>query len=171
VSRVIAFGVSAGGYGATFSWSRVQQAFPAARVDVFNDPGLMIDPAPQLFATMVEAWGLAAPPDCSDCTKRLSAWLPYYATHLTAPRRYAMLGFLGDGQQLAFFGVPAERVEHDLLAVRSQAAPNQKTFFLRGTGHIVLQDGSDLSTASGVTLAQWRTSFFADDPDWQHAGP
>ncbi|KFA90431.1 pectin acetylesterase-family hydrolase [Archangium violaceum] len=169
--RVWLSGVSAGGYGATLHWWRVQKALPWARVDVLNDSGLIIDTAADgRYGTMRQTWGLEFPPGCTQCTTGLSAVLDSSARLLTAPRRYGMLGYLQDGTIATYFGLNGAQVQTRMEAVRASAASNVKTFYLPGNPHVVLST-PNTATSTGLTAREWVRRLAEDDLAWEHAGP
>lgn len=171
VDRVWLSGVSAGGYGATTNWWRVQKAMPWARVDVFNDSGLPIDVAGDgRWGTMLRVWAPAFPPGCDDCDEGLSRTLEYSAEILAEPRRYGVIGFLEDDVIAAFFGLTTQEVQARMESMRDAAAPNVKTFLLSGTGHVVY-DAPSRSTTDGVSARSWATEFAEDAASWEHVGP
>lgn len=171
IQRVVVTGISAGGFGATFNWWRYQGAFPKARVDVWDDAGLLVDPTDTRWQTMVSAWAMVLPPGCDACAERISAWLPFYAEHLVAPRRYGLSGYLGDAVIGQYFGLTSPEIEAQMLALRQDAASNQKTFFLSGAQHSVIAEGAATVASDGSTLLPWTLQFALDDPEWDHAGP
>jgi hypothetical protein len=171
IDRVVVSGISAGGFGATFNWWRYQGAFPNARVDVLDDAGLIVDAADTRWTAMVASWSMVLPPGCTACGERVSAWLPFYAQNLVAPRRYALTGFLGDPVIGSYFGLSGAQIEAKLLALRKDAAGNQKTFFLSGTKHSVIGEGATTKTSDGASLLPWILQFALDDQAWDHAGP
>jgi Pectinacetylesterase len=169
--RVVISGISAGGYGATLNWWRYQAAFDEARVDVFNDAGLMLDASDDRYTKMVSAWGMMLPPGCDACDDKMSAWLPFYAGPLGAPRRYALAGFTGDAVIGQYFGLDANMIEAGLLAQRAATGPNQKTLLLPGTKHSVLGEGLLDMASDGASLLPWLAAFESDSTSWDHAGP
>jgi hypothetical protein len=171
VERVVVSGISAGGFGATFNWWRYQGAFPKARVDIWDDAGLLVDAPDARWQTMVAAWEMVLPPGCDGCAERIGAWLPFYADHLAAPRRYALSGYLGDAVIGGYFGLTGPQIEAQLLTLRQNAAVNQKTFFLSGTGHSVIAEGALTVASDGRSLLPWVLDYATDDPAWNHAGP
>jgi hypothetical protein len=169
--RVWLTGVSAGGYGASLHWWRVQKALPWARVDVVNDSGFIIDTAADgRYGTMRRNWGLEFPPGCARCETGLSAVLERSAEVLTAPRRYGMLGYLEDGTIGLYFGLTGTQVRTRLEAVRASAASNVKTYYLPGNPHVVLST-PHVATSTGLTARRWVRSLVEDEADWAHAGP
>jgi hypothetical protein len=171
VERVVLTGISAGGFGATLNWWRVQNAFDRARVDLWDDAGLLVDANDTRWADMQAQWGAVLPPGCVACAEGLSGFPPFYAQHLTAPRRYALSGFLGDAVISSYFGLDAVAIEAQMLAQRSGAASNHKMFLLDGSLHSVLGDGLAIAASDGQTLVPWLHLFEGDDPRWDHAGP
>jgi hypothetical protein len=171
LERVVVTGISAGGFGATFNWWRYQAAFPRARVDVLDDAGLIVDAPDDRWSTMVEAWAMVLPPGCTECRRRMSAFLPFYGEHLVAPRRYALTGFLGDAVIASYFGLTSDQVGVQLLALRAGAAANHKTFFLSGTQHSVIGEGALMTASDGASFLPWLLELAGDGPAWDHAGP
>jgi hypothetical protein len=171
IERVVVTGISAGGFGATFNWWRYQDAFPNARVDVWDDAGLLVDPLDTRWQTMVSAWDMLLPPGCDACAERMSAWLPFYGELLVAPRRYALSGYLGDPVIGQYFGLTGPQIETQMLALRDGASDNQKTFFLSGTGHSVIAEGAVTVASDGSSLLPWILQYAGDDAEWDHAGP
>jgi len=57
------------------------------------------------------------------------------------------------------------------LALRQDASPNQKTFFLSGAQHSVIGEGAVTVAGDGSSLLPWILQFALDDPEWDHAGP
>lgn len=171
IERVVVSGISAGGFGSTFNWWRYQGAFPNARVDVLDDAGLIVDATDGRWTAMVASWSMVMPPGCAACGERMSAWLPFYAQHLIAPRRYALTGFLGDAVIGSYFGLSSAEIESQLLSLRQNAADNQKTFFLSGTMHSAIGEGATITASDGSSLLPWILQYALDDQGWDHAGP
>jgi len=171
ITRVVVSGISAGGFGSTFNWWRYQNAFPNARTDVLDDAGLLVDPPDTRWTTMVAAWGMVLPPGCSACADGMSGWLPFYAQHMIAPRRYALTGFLGDGVIAQYFGLTGAQIQTQMLALRQNASANQKTFFLNGMQHSVIGEGATMTASDNSSLLPWVIQFATDDAAWDHAGP
>lgn len=168
--RVWLMGASAGGYGATLNWWRVQKALPWARVDVVNDSGLMLDPAPDgRWQNMVARWKIAFVPGCPQCPQHLSAALDYQLQLLGAPRRYGQLSWLQDKTIALYFGLTGPQEQQGLLTQKAQMPSHAKLFLLSGNEHVVL--ATPAVKAAGVTALQWLQQLASDAPDWQHAGP
>jgi hypothetical protein len=140
-------------------------------VDIWDDAGLLVDPAGTRWQTMVSAWQMVLPPGCDACDERVSAWLPYYGRHLVAPRRYALSGYLGDAVIAGYFGLTGPQMEAQLLTLRQGAAANQKTFFLSGTQHSVIGEGAFTVASDGSSLLPWILDYARDAVAWDHAGP
>ena len=172
VKRVILMGISAGGFGASLTWWRVRAAFgPTVRVDVIDDCGPMMNVLGDgRWGTMKAAWGLALPPDCADCGDGLSKWMPYYATHVAAPDRYAVMAYRGDDVIGTFFGLSDAIQASQITALRAAAGPRQKFFTQDGNPHVMFGQ-TPWPTAGGVSLGTWIHQFLVDDPAWTHQGP
>ncbi|MCY1014938.1 pectin acetylesterase-family hydrolase [Pyxidicoccus sp. MSG2] len=169
--RVWLSGVSAGGYGATLHWWRVQKALPWARVDVLNDSGLVIDTAGDgRYSTMQQSWGMEFPPGCAGCGAGMSEVLGYSTRLLAAPRRYGLLGYVQDGTIALYFGLNGAQVQARLEAARASAEPGVKTFYLPGNQHVLLTT-PDASSGTGPSVREWLQAMAGDAPGWSHAGP
>jgi hypothetical protein len=171
VERIMVSGISAGGYGATLNWWRFQAAFPNARVDVLDDAGLIVDAPDDRWSTMTAAWAMALPPGCTECGSRMSSFLEFYGEHLTAPRRYALVGFLSDAVIGSYFSLTGEQISAQLLGRRAGAPDNQKTFFLAGTQHSIIGEGAFMTASDGAMFLPWLLQLATDDAAWDDAGP
>jgi hypothetical protein len=168
--RVWLTGISAGGYGATLNWWRVQKAMPWARVDVINDSGLMLDPLGDgRWPLMRQRWSMELPPGCPDCQQHLSAALSYQLQLLAAPRRYGQLSWLQDKTISLYFGLAGADEQKGLLAQRAALPPHARMFLLAGNEHVVM--ATPQVKAGGVTALQWLGQMTTDDPAWSSAGP
>jgi hypothetical protein len=101
----------------------------------------------------------------------MSAFLGHYGQHLVAPRRYALVGFLGDAVIGQYFGLTGDQIGDQLLALRETAADNQKTFFLSGAQHSIIGEGAFTVASDGASFLPWLFQLASDDPAWDHAGP
>ncbi len=168
--RVWLMGISAGGYGATLNWWRVQKAMPWARVDVVNDSGLMLDPAPDgRWPLMRERWQMEFFPGCKACKDHLSASLTEQAVLLASPRRLALLGYLQDQTIGLYFGLAGPVIEQGLNALRQQLPAHAATYYLAGNQHVLLSTPK-AATSKGIGVLQWLQDFAADAA-WVPAGP
>jgi hypothetical protein len=89
--RIWFIGSSAGGFGATFNFERVQSRFPAADVAMLADSFPFVD-APLHWAEWRDTWNLPLPAGCADC----DAGFPRVMEHLANAypnRRMALLAF------------------------------------------------------------------------------
>lgn len=171
-THVTLIGVSAGGYGVLANWFRAQDIFTGARVDALDDSGLPLDVPASRWRQMLTAWGFNFPTECSSCDSMADA-LPYYATTMTLPHRYALLAFLDDTVIPGFFGVTTPTIHTGLVALRTttSATANQRTFYVNDAGHVVMQTPDLTAGASGPTVRQWVTQFATDDAAWGDVGP
>lgn len=168
--RLWLIGASAGGYGATFHWWRVQKALPWARVDVVNDSGLAIDTAADgRYGTMQTTWKIEFPPGCPDCAQHLGSVLTYQATVLAAPRRYGLMAYLHDQTIGLYFSLSGPQIQKALEALRASAPKHVRTFHLPGTPHVVLATPG-VKTSDGTSAQAWLQALAGDGP-WDHAGP
>ena len=172
--RVWLAGASAGGYGATLNWWRVQSAFGAVRVDVLSDSGIPVDTTGDgRFGLMKAAWGLRLPPGCTACEAGFSGWLPHYVGLMPPPARYALLAFRQDNVIRAYFGLDLPTFEARFDALRAGMGPGQRAWVQDSTQHVVLGQNPIPVLDGGVAATAWVQAFAADAPDagWAHAGP
>ena len=170
--RVWLGGASAGGFGATFHWWRVQKAMPWARVDVFNDSAQIIDLSGDgRWGTLKNRWAPAFPPGCTDCETKLSELLAHSAQLLPAPRRYGLLGYTRDGTIALFWGLNQDQVETRTLALKADAPDNVKTFLIQSDQH-VMYTTPNVTNSTGMSARDWSKLFAGEDGNgWDHSGP
>jgi hypothetical protein len=169
-ARVTLIGFSAGGYGVLANWGPAQDTFVGARVDAISDSGLPLDVPLSRWRQMLTAWGLNFPAACTACDSMGDA-LPYYATSMPSPHRFALLAYLDDTVIPGFYNETQMQVHTQLLALRTttSATANQRSFYSAASGHVLMT--SPTLTAGGVTVQEWVTRFATDDPSWADVGP
>jgi hypothetical protein len=169
-THVTLVGASGGAYGVIANWWRAQQLFSGARVDALSDSGLPLDVPASRWRTMLNAWGLDLPPDCTTCDS-LGDAMPYYATTMPLPHRFGLLAYLDDTVIPTFYGLSSVRPGLTALEPQLNATTNQRYFYVNNSGHVVLGDPTQTAGTSGVTARQWVTQFATDDPAWASVGP
>ncbi|PCC73028.1 Pectinacetylesterase [Nannocystis exedens] len=175
--RVYLAGASAGGYGSTFHWWRVQQAFGDVRVDLIDDSGPPLDPpylAEELSDVWRAQWNLAAslPPDCPECLETFGAIYDYYGANHTT-QRWALLSYTRDWIVPIYFGFTQEAFPQAIAEiVQTHVAPyeNARYFLLDAVGHVLLTARLPV-TSNGVDLQAWLGQMVADDPAWTSVDP
>ncbi|MBZ5709543.1 pectinacetylesterase family protein [Nannocystis pusilla] len=175
--RAYLIGASAGGYGATFNWWRVQQAFGDVRVDLVDDSGPPLDPpylAKELSDTWRERWNLASslPPGCAGCQETFGAIYDYYgANHQT--QRWALLSYTRDWIVPIYFGFQIEQFPQAIEEiVQTHVDPYERAgyFLVDGVGHVLLTAPMPV-TSAGVALQPWLAQLVNDDPAWTSVHP
>ncbi|MDC0720829.1 pectin acetylesterase-family hydrolase [Nannocystis bainbridge] len=175
--RAYLVGASAGGYGSTFHWWRVQAAFGDVRVDLVDDSGPPLDPpylAKELSDTWRTQWNLAAsmPPDCPECRETFGALYDYYGAHHTT-QRWALLSYTRDWIVPIYFGFDLDEFPQAIAEiVQSRVAPHEhaRYFLVDAVGHVLLTAPFPLLSA-GVDLQAWLGQMVADDPAWASVDP
>ncbi len=177
VSQVLLTGVSAGGFGAIFNYSWIQESYGPTPVVLLDDSGVPLEDAylrPCLQKTFRTLWGLndALPKDCANCRNEDGGGLLGLADYLKD--RY------GDSQQGAvlstqdatlrtFFGfsqndcrvlIPGMAPALYEKAIQSVKAnylnESVKTFIVPGTTHTFISSSRLYETnQGGQTLASW----------------
>jgi len=174
--RIFLSGSSAGGFGAGINWWRVQEAFPAARVDLVDDSGPAL-PDPYLTTSLANtwraAWGLdaALPADCAECATKLDGIFSYYGTKITN-QRAALVSYTRDTVISQFFQISLDSFETglDLLTTtRLDGQASFRYFYKEGEDHVLLGDPE--ISQNGVVLKQWLRQMVEDDPAWANVKP
>ncbi len=91
--RVWLTGASAGGYGATFNFERVQRAFPNAEVALLADSSPFVNPVH--WEKWRDTWNMQLPEDCADCADGLPEIIGHLAKRWPE-RRIGLLAFEED---------------------------------------------------------------------------
>ena len=184
IDQVLLCGSSAGGYGATFNYEEVKNAFAPLKVHLINDSGPMPADdaafAPCLQQDFRDDFNLDAtmPAGCADCLGAdgdgLSNLYAYYGQQYTADDgSLGIISYKEDAVIRAFldFGTDdCANLEGSFMsydpAVLSDAlddldanvlTPNRwSIFFLDGTGHVTLMGGDYYNKSiQGNSLADW----------------
>lgn len=175
--RVILAGASAGAYGASFNWWRVQEAFGDVRVDLLNDSGPPLDP-PYLSETYVKDWrdhwklNQVMPPDCAGCQQSFGALFDYYGEHFGA-NRAALLSYTTDSILPIYFDITKEQGSEGIAKVvvdHFDPYPSFHAFLAEGESHVLLTAKTPVSTR-GVKLQEWLGQMVNDDPAWTSVHP
>ncbi|MBP6633283.1 MAG: hypothetical protein KBG28_10250 [Kofleriaceae bacterium] len=162
-------GASAGGFGAMLGVDVVEQAFPAARVDLLADGSPTLQPAE--YATWRSVWNMTAA-DCTTCDQTF-ANLP---AHLAASRQGRRLGLItttNDGVIRAFFGFGLGDITPQVGALidTHYAQAPAHAFVVTGTEHVLLGGYRTLVGPGGVTLKSWFDDWVAGAPGWTTVRP
>ncbi|HSC85967.1 MAG TPA: pectin acetylesterase-family hydrolase, partial [Polyangiaceae bacterium] len=145
-------GVSAGGYGALFSYELVAAAFPEARVDVLVDGSPLIEPTGGLLGTWRSQWQ-AQQPDCAGCDTSLAAVAA--SLHAAHPdRRFALLTSQNDEVIRSYFGYGLTDItpQIDALAADEYDQAQAHAFVVPGTEHVLLGGYRTRSGPNGSLL-------------------
>lgn len=179
VKRIWLTGASAGGYGATFNFDRVQRAFPAAEVHLLADSSPFVDPIH--FARWRDAWAMEFPEGCTGCA---DAGFPAIMEHLAAAypsRRMGLLSYEQDRVIAWFFfappGIasfanpPLSTFQARLVSLESQydARANTKYFVVPGDQHVLWGAyGTELkSRDGGATLTSFVDGWATGGEGWR----
>jgi hypothetical protein len=178
VERVVLSGSSAGGFGAGLNWPVVWDAFHAlphsVQVDLIDDSGPPIEPAPGLWAKWMSAWGVQLPEGCVGCEGDVSALVDYLRSHMLPKGRLALLSFSRDAIISAFFQLSPFVFEDRLNAVLDifDLEPNAHYFVLDGASHTMTIFGTEgYEAGQGTKLTDWLMGFLGDDPALQSLRP
>lgn len=182
IRRVLATGVSAGGFGAAFNYDQIATAFgPAVDVSLVDDSGPPLTDdllAPCLQRTWRTLWNLDAtlPADCAACRAQADGGgISHLLDHLARKyptRRLGLVSSMGDSTIRRFFSwgrdgdctrrgeFPASAYRDGLMALRQRSVgTNLRTYYLDGTGHTwLLFPGWNETRVGGTVLSRW----FAD---------
>ena len=185
--RVVLMGSSAGGFGATYNWLRVQKAFNPVPVDVIDDSGPFFTSSfldSCFHKTVSQLWNQSVvfPSDCTDCLDSADSFIAHlrYTRRQLPERRYALLTEAEDYVIRAYFSYgtaecsqwdsdnrpdySADRFHSALEDYRHATHDLENTYIYEaeGNGHVMLfSDFSDgLQTVqNGIPLAAWLNDF------------
>jgi hypothetical protein len=198
VSKVLVTGSSAGGFGATYNFDRIAQAFCPTPAVLIDDSGpAMSDEylAPCLQTRWRELWGLDAtlPAGCPECSGPDGGGIANYVTYLGNRYPDSRLGLLStdaDSTIRLFFGfgendcanidglVPiamsSQRFAEGLVDLRDNylsAQPVWGTYYVSGSSHTFLGGGAYTSTTvEDMPLTEW-VGTIVDGGASVHVGP
>jgi len=174
VDHIVVSGGSAGGFGAGFSWSLFQEAFPGIRVDVLDDSGPPLDPAEGQWEAWKEAWNPEFPQNCPNCTESVGALLDYFRTELLQNGKFGLLSYNRDGIISTFFGLLPFQFENRLMELCDllDEEPDAHYFVVPGLLHTMTILGYDgIEADDGTPLWWWITQMVNDDPNWKSYRP
>ena len=176
--RVVLAGASAGGFGATLNWERVQRAFGNVRVDMIDDSGTLmpasiVPPSNPNELLRASAWNLAAtiPTGCTACANGLDNIYTYYATTLPN-NRGALLSYRPDSTIAGFYQISQAAFSNGLnqvLPIHYDPFPSKRYFIANGPGHVLF--GTPGLVSGGVTLQSFLNQMVNDDPAWSNVTP
>lgn len=193
-SHVVLTGSSAGGFGASYNYDRVQQAFGDTPVTLLDDsaPAFSDNYMTPCLQEQVRAnWGLNAtlPADCDDCTNDDGGGLGnlgHYLPQKYPDRNFGLITSTRDQVIALFIGwgypscnnpdVPMDEAVYaqavQELTGEMEQYDNFNLFTIDSALHVWLLETPVQSTAVGdVTLTDWIRDLLADDPDWGNVGP
>ncbi len=171
--RLVVTGSSAGGYGATFQYAALREAFTAATTQLVIDSGPLLvgDAIPVAHRT---AWfanwrlDLVVDPICGQlCKDDLSHFYPALAQRFDTDRM-ALISSHGDDVIATYFLMTSPQFEAALSQLVGDVLaplPRFGTFLFAGTSHTTLLELTRVDT-DGTTLASWLALMLGDDPSW-----
>jgi hypothetical protein len=155
-------GDSAGGFGAAFNFGRVRTAFAGKTVNVLDDSGQPIEPDPQRWALWLNAWDIALPPDCDECSLGPQAFVDYYRA--SAPDgKFGLISYQFDSIIAPFMNLSATQFNQELYAQLDHIDatwPNARYFVIAGSSHVGL-------LAPSQALKDWITAMVTGSPSWK----
>ena len=168
-------GSDAGGYGALFNYATIRGSFHASETYLIDDSGPPLPngviPSSQL-ALMFTNWNLGAllDPQCS-CRNGFEPALQALTQRFPSDR-VSLLSYEQDSVIPSYFGLTATQFQTDLNATATGAivpAANARSFFLPGSGHVLLFTPSTLT--QGVSLTTWLAQQIGDSAAWTSEAP
>jgi hypothetical protein len=192
-SDVVLTGSSAGGFGASYNYHRVAQAFGDARVTLLDDSGPALGNkymTPCLQEQVRDIWNLDAtlPQDCAECLEEggLSKLVPYVADRYP-DRNFGLITSTRDGVIRLFLGwgypnctnpqvpMPEPAFAEGVAELRDVIlAPhdNFRMFTIESGLHVWLLETPVSSTRVGsVSLTDWIRDMLDDAGGWDHVVP
>jgi len=176
-ARVVIAGSSAGGYGATLNYDLIRRAYPAARAELVDDAGPLLE-GDGIPADDRSAWyanwhlGDVVDPLCADCRADLSRLYPALVAKYPQDRM-ALLTSLQDSTIRTYFlillGLDFEQRLRALVTDRLAPTATFRTFAIPGESHTLL-GGVDTISSGGFTLEAWLAAMLAGDAAWASVG-
>ena len=174
VERILVVGASAGGFGALFSWPRIQAAFPGKRVDVIDDSGAPVAMSQERWAMWRDTWNMKLADDCGGCLSSIGAATQWALDNVLPGNRLALISHQRDTIIATFMGMlPGQYA--DLLGELGEVLDGEDEahyFFLPGLQHtptlLSFEMGAEVDD---VPLWQWLQRMVNDDPAWMSHAP
>jgi hypothetical protein len=166
VSHAWLSGDSAGGFGAALNWEHVQDALPAAKVEVLDDSGQPIEPAPGRWATWEAAWNLQLPAGCPGCKTDPGAFVAYYSAKYPN-QRFGLVSYQYDIVISPFMDLTLTQFNTELLGLAANmdsSWTNGKYFIIAGSSHVGL-------LAPSTELMTWVSDLVTGSPSWASSKP
>ncbi len=166
------YGLSAGGYGVVFNWTRFMRAFPNARVDALSDCGVPVTPPDGRYQLWLDAWGTALPSPCNGCDTTLENVLLSQLDN--QPRgRFAQLAYASDRVLSTYYNLTTAALSPLIEALTASLAPypNAQAFVLEGEEHVMAGEVATISAADGKTLVDWLIEWATTVTPWETHTP
>lgn len=190
VTKIVVMGVGAGGFGATFNFHRIAQAFCPVPTILIDDAGpLMSDTylAPCLQHRLRELWGMNPnfPLDCAGCTGEDGGMINYvdYLSSRYPEGRFALISSMDDETVRFFYGFGQDacaNLDNFASSSLSQSdytaglgdlrtnhmdGPSWASYYIPGSQHGYLDNKSYANTTvNGVDLIDWVANIVEDGP-------
>lgn len=164
--RVWLAGDSAGGFGASFNFGTVQEAFAGARVDVIDDSGQPINPDPAKWTQWRTVWNMQLPADCTACTTGPAAFVDYYRAKYPKSR-FGLISFDYDVVIAPFMSLTLAQFHSELTSMLDHfdtSFTNGRYFVLPGASHVGL-------VTPTRELEDWIKAMVTDAPAWSSVRP
>jgi hypothetical protein len=182
--QVVLTGFSAGGFGSTFNYPQVHEAFGSTPVDLIDDSGPYMHPPwmPSDMQAMFDGeWGFRAnmPADCTDCATRWDA-LYTYASERWPNDRMSLISARYDFSIQGRFApyTPMATLDDFAMAIDALAddvfapLPNVHVFYIEENGHVYLPSTPlDQLVVSGTSLEEFLRLQIDDDAAWTDVRP
>jgi hypothetical protein len=177
VDQVVLTGASAGGFGATFNYAQVRDAF-GTRVDLIDDSGPYLRPpymGPSWQTKLRAAWGFVPnlPAGCSGCETEWHNLYPHLAKTYPDARLSLVMAKM-DYSIGTFFGMDpwgmAKGVD-DLADAVLTSLPNFRVFLLNSNQHVWTNQNLAAVSSGGTTLSAFLTRQVGDDAAWANVRP
>lgn len=190
VTKVVVMGVGAGGFGATFNYHRVAQAFCPATAILIDDAGPLMDDtylAPCLQSRLRKLWGVNPnfPLDCTDCTVGDGGMVNYfdYLSSRYPEGRFALISSMEDDSVRSFYGsgedncagfdsvtvLPLSESDYTdglntLRAEHMDGPASWASYYIPGSQHGHLDQSYSSTTVDGIKLIDWVADVVNDKP-------
>jgi hypothetical protein len=176
--RVVLTGSSAGGFGSTFNYAQVKEAFGKTRVDLIDDSGPYLRP-PYMSAAwqakLRSAWGFVGnlPKGCTGCETEWHNLYPFLAKTYPDARLSLVMAKM-DYSIGTYFGMDPygeARGVDDLADNVLAPLSNFRVYLLNSNQHVWLSQNLGGVFSGGSTLSAFLTKQVSDDASWSNVRP
>ncbi|RDV37897.1 hypothetical protein DV096_12365 [Bradymonadaceae bacterium TMQ3] len=156
IERVWMLGASAGGYGATLNFWRVEEAFPGAEAHLLADSAPFVQPGEGRWGIWQNVWEMTLPPECEGCEARADA-IPAAVGAAHPDSRIGLLAFEDDAVIAVFFAIGLFDMGARTRALVNDAYQGEamRGFSVASNEHVMLTSWKNRRDKNGEALPEF----------------